>query len=329
MITVKDYSMQNKGSAISPATYLTHILICAKMVSAKVLLMTLLLTTSVTSLIQARQIYTGSDGVSVTINDKSRIVSIGSAVTETIFALGAEEYLVAVDESSTYPAASGELPKVSFTRNLSAEGVLSMSPSLILASGAAGPQTAISQIRSTGTPMLLLTADETVQGAFERVRELGNVLVRNTEANKIITLMEADLLRAERLRNSLSSRPKVLFIYARGPNNLTVAGNGTSAKTMIELAGGINAYNSFDGYKPLTAEAVVEANPDIILMMKSGVESVGGTEGVLRAPGISLTSAGANNRIHAMEGTYLLGFGPRMGKAVLDLIHLFHPEIRL
>ncbi|PWN07673.1 heme/hemin ABC transporter substrate-binding protein [Rhodohalobacter mucosus] len=281
------------------------------------------------SALQARQVYSGSDGIEVDISDKTRIVSIGSAVTETIFALGAEDYLIAVDESSTYPTGAERLPKVSFTRNLSAEGVLSFAPSLILASGAAGPPTAIQQIRSTGTPMLLLNADESVDGALERIRELGDILNRENEALKVMSALQADLDRAERLRNSLSSRPKVLFIYARGPNNLTVAGNRTSAKAMIDLAGGVNAFNSFDGYKPLTAEAVVQANPDVILMMNSGVESVGGEQGVLRAPGISLTSAGENRRIYSMEGTYLLGFGPRLGQAVLDLMSKIHPQAEI
>lgn len=287
---------------------------------------TLVLTFIVTQPAYSQQAITGADGVEVTITDMSRIISIGSAVTETIYALGAEENLIAADESSTYPEAAQALPKVSFTRNLSAEGVLSLYPTVILASGASGPETAIRQIRSTGTPMLLFTADETVEGAFERVLQLGMVLNREEQAAQIIDKMEQDLAQAKEIRNKIGEKPKVLFIYARGSNNLTVAGNRTSAKTMIELAGGVNAFNEFNGYKPLTAEAVVEANPDMILMMKSGVQSVGGEQGVLKAPGISLTNAGKNQRIYSMEGTYLLGFGPRMGEAVLDLMELIHPE---
>lgn len=273
--------------------------------------------------------FTGSDGEEVSITDMSRIVSIGSAVTETIFSLSAEQNLVAVDESSLYPEGAASLPKVSFTRNLSAEGVLSLSPTLILASGAAGPETAVRQIRSTGTPMLMLPADETVEGAFSRVEMLGKVLNREDAADALIEEMREELALAEAHRSGMEEKPKVLFIYARGPNNLTVAGENTSAKTMIELAGGINAFNDFSGYKPLTAEAVVSANPDVILMMKSGVESVGGSSGVLRAPGISLTNAGKRERIYAMDGAYLLGFGPRMGQAALELMQLLYPEQNL
>lgn len=284
-----------------------------------------ILTFFLAPVLSAQQTYTGSDGVDVTVEDMSRIVSIGSAVTETIFALGAHENVVAVDESSVYPEGTADLPKVSFTRNLSAEGVLSMSPSVILASGSAGPETAVQQIRSTGVPFLKLTEDETTEAAFERVRELGSILGRESEAEEIISRMEEDLERARAIREELDEKPVVLFIYARGPNTLLVAGNGTSAETMIGLAGGINAFDSFDDYRPLTSEAVVAANPDVILMMNSGIESVGGINGVLRAPGVSLTNAAKNDRIYSMDGSYLLGFGPRMGQAVLDLMEHLHP----
>lgn len=273
----------------------------------------------------AQEIFTGSDGVDTVISDHSRIVSVGSALTETIYALNAAEHLVAVDESSTYPAAAAELPKVSFTRNLSAEGILSFSPTLVLASGNSGPPTAIRQIRGTGTPMLLFPADESVEGAFERVRLLGDVLDRSEEAESLISGMEEDLAQAAERREELEHYPVVLFIYAHGPNNLMVAGRGTAAAKMVELAGGENAFMEFDGYKPLTSEAVVQADPEIILMMSSGMDQVGGRSGVLRAPGVRLTRAGKSMQIHAMDGNYLLGFGPRLGEAVLELMELMHP----
>ncbi|NBC04154.1 MAG: ABC transporter substrate-binding protein [Bacteroidetes bacterium] len=277
----------------------------------------------------AQQSYTGSDDVEVAIDDLSRVVSIGSAITETIYAIGAEGHLIAVDESSTFPGETENLTKVPFTRNLSAEGLLSVSPSLILASAAAGPPTVVNQVRGAGVPLLKLTADETVQAAFERTRQLGQIFEKEEAAEQLIQNMKADLDIAETARSRITDKPSVLFIYARGANMLMVAGNGTSAKKMIELAGGENAFNSFNGYKPLTAEAVVEANPDLILMMNSGIQSVGGKEGVLQAPGVSLTEAAKNERVYSMDGAYLLNFGPRLGQAALDLMAKFHPGIEL
>jgi iron complex transport system substrate-binding protein len=277
----------------------------------------------------AQQSYTGSDDVEVAIDDLSRVVSIGSAITETIYAIGAEDHLIAVDESSTFPRETENLTKVPFTRNLSAEGLLSVSPTLILASAAAGPPTVVNQVRGAGIPLLKLTADETVEGAFERTRQLGQIFKNEEAAEQLIRKMRADLDIAAKARGRVAEKPTVLFIYARGANMLMVAGNGTSAKTMIELAGGENAFNSFDGYKPLTPEAVVEANPDVILMMNSGIQSVGGKEGVLQTPGVILTEAAKKERIYSMDGAYLLNFGPRVGEAVLDLMTKLHPGVEL
>ncbi len=278
-------------------------------------------------MLNAQQTYTGADGVEVTVKDASRIVSIGPAVTEILFELGVDNQVIAVDESSSYPEETQTKQKVSYTRNLSAEGILSTSPSLILASAASGPKTAIQQIRTTGVPMLLITSDETVEGAFQRVRELGFVVGREEAADEIIQQMMDDLNVAGQVRETLKQKPKVLFIYARGQNNMMVAGKYTSAKTIIELAGGENAFTEFEGYKPLTAEAVVKANPDVILMMNSGIRSVGGKDGVLESPGIELTNAAKQNRIYSMDGSYLLGFGPRLGSAVIDLMQILHPNI--
>ncbi len=261
--------------------------------------------------------------------DLSRIVSIGSAVTETIYALGAGDNLVAVDESSLYPEAAALLPKVPFTRNLSAEGVLSMRPTLIVASDDAGPGPVIRQIRQTGVSIVMLPSDESVEGATARVEKLGEVLNRRAEANEIVGRMREELARAESLRREVDSPPTVLFIYAHSPTAMMIAGLETSAATMIGLAGGRNAFDSFSGYRPLTAEAVVAANPDFILMMNRGMQLIGGVEGILKTPGVGLTSAAKNNRIHAMDGNYLLGFGPRMGTAVLDLMKILHPAMEV
>lgn len=108
---------------------------------------------------------------------------------------------------------------------------------------------------------------------------------------------------------------------------MNVAGSGTSAEAMIELAGAENALTGIDGFKPLTAEAVVEAAPDVILMLTRGLDSVGGVDGMLEQPGIELTPAGENCRIVAMDDLLLLGFGPRLGTAVRALTEKLHPQL--
>jgi iron complex transport system substrate-binding protein len=117
----------------------------------------------------------------------------------------------------------------------------------------------------------------------------------------------------------LKSSPKVLFIYARGMGALSVAGNGTSVKSLIELAGAQNAVNDFENFKPLTPEALVAANPDYILLFDSGLESIDGTAGLLKIPGVAQTNAGKKKQFITMDGAMLTGFGPRVGSAVLEL----------
>jgi iron complex transport system substrate-binding protein len=114
----------------------------------------------------------------------------------------------------------------------------------------------------------------------------------------------------------------VLFVYARGAGTLMVSGGGTSAAEMLRLAGATNAVQGFEGFRPLTAEAVVAARPDIVLLPSRGLASLGGVEAVLKLPGMALTPAGRARRVVALDDTLLLGFGPRLADAVEQLIHL-------
>lgn len=279
----------------------------------------------------AQRTFTGSDGVEVRVRpaDLNRIVTVGSAITETVFALGAGSQVIASDQSSSYPAEVFRLTRVPYTRNLTTEGILSVSPGIILATHHAGPETVVRQLRSAGVPFLTIAADETVEAAIGRVRQLGLILGREAQANALIATMEADLARAERERSRIGTRPKVLFIHAQGAGSVRGAGARTVANTMIEMAGGVNALSGFNGYQPLSSEAIIAADPDVILLMGMSLESLGGESGLLGVPGVRHTKAARQNRIIAMEGHYLLGFGPRMGQAVLDLMSGLHPGLEI
>jgi len=133
---------------------------------------------------------------------------------------------------------------------------------------------------------------------------------------------------AAALADRADTRPRVLFIYARGDSVLLAAGRGTQAAAMLAMAGAVNAGESFRGFRTLSAEAVAAANPDIVLMMTGGLESVGGVEGALALPGVALTPAGRDRKVIHFEDHYLLGFGPRFGLAARDLVLAFHPELR-
>ena len=103
-----------------------------------------------------------------------------------------------------------------------------------------------------------------------------------------------------------------------------VAGQRTQLDEMIKLAGGENAVSGFEDFKPLTAESLVAANPDVILLFDSGLSSLGGIDGLLEVQGIGQTNAGKNRKVVEMDGQFLTGFGPRLGEAILELAKKIH-----
>jgi iron complex transport system substrate-binding protein len=249
-------------------------------------------------------------------------------VTEIVFALCAEKQIIGVDTSSLYPAAGvKDLPKVGYQRQLAAEGILALKPTLILGTAQAGPATTLEQLRNSGVTVLILPSEESVVGAKAKITGIAKALRKDKEGAALVAVLDADLAKADALLKKATSKPKVMFIYARGAGTVQVAGTKTSAHEMILLAGGVNAVTGYEGYKPLTAEAAVAAAPDVLLLLSLGLESVGGNDGLLKLPGLDQTPAGQNKRIAAMDDLYLLGFGPRTGEAVLDLVELLHPEL--
>lgn len=251
--------------------------------------------------------------------DPSRIVTLGGTITEIVFALGAGERVVGVDASSSFPQAANPLPKVAYHRRLSAEGVLSLRPTLIIATTEAGPPEAIQQLRSAGVTVLVLPREPTVEGAIAAIERIAAALETQARGAALIQTLEAELQRVQSSAPQPAAQAKILFLYARGQGTLMVAGQDTGADTMIGLAGGINAVQGYSGYKPLTSEAAVAAAPDVILLMDNGLESIGGVQGLWQLPGLALTPAGQQGRVLAMDGLFLLGFGPRLGQAVLAL----------
>lgn len=263
--------------------------------------------------------------LSATVQAKERIVSAAGAITETLYALGASDDLVAVDVSSVYPAEANALPKIGYARQLSAEGILSMNPTVVLVTEDAGPPEVLKQIESAGTKVVVLSNKHTPEAAAERIIKTGEAVNRKAEAEKVVAKLNEDVAAAKAQVAAVAEHPKVLFIYARGGGVMNVSGTGTSADAIITLAGGRNAVTEYENYKPLTAEGAVTAAPDVILLTTRGLEASGGKEGLLKQPGLALTPAGRSGRIIVMDDLYLLGFGPRLGQATKELCEQLHP----
>lgn len=253
-----------------------------------------------------------------------RVVSIGGSVTETVYALRAGELLVGVDSSSLYPEEARRLPQVGYMRQLSAEGVLSLRPTMVLLTSDAGPPAAIEQIRSAGVPLVLIPSEHSVEGVKAKIRAVARALALEERGEETIRSFERDLAEAQRIVAEQRTRPRVLALIARGPNAMNVAGAGTAPDEMIRLAGGINAVSDFEGYKPLSPESAIAAAPEVILVPSRGLQSMGGVEALLRVPGLAMTPAGRAKRVVALDDLLLLGFGPRTGAAVRELCEKIH-----
>jgi iron complex transport system substrate-binding protein len=258
--------------------------------------------------------------------DSPRLLSIGGPVTEIVYALGADKNLVGTDTSSIYPEAATKLPQIGYQRSLSAEGVLALHPTLILASAEAGPPLVIEQLKQTGITWVTIPAEDSIAGAKAKIQAVAHALHRDAQGEALVQHLNDEIAKAQGLLASEKTKPKVLFIYARGGGTVNVAGQDTAADAMITLAGGVNAVSGYKGYKPITAEAVVAAAPDIILIPSRGLESINGIKGLLSQPGLAETPAGKAQKVIAMDDLLLLGFGPRLGEAVSQLTKLLHGQ---
>ena len=251
-----------------------------------------------------------------------RVVVIGGALTEIVYEFGAQSLLVGVDSTSLYPAAATKLPNVGYARTLSAEGLLSLAPSLIVATEDAGPPGVLRQLEAASVPLHVLRADHRFEGLLDRTVKLGELLDRKAEARALVERLTQQWQQVRRIR-PVAKPPRVLFILSHGMNQVRIAGQETAADAVIAYAGGANALQGVSGYKPLTPEAVIAAAPDVILCTDQGLEAAGGVDGLLRLPGLAQTPAGQKRRVVSMEALEMLGFGPRLPQAVSKLARAF------
>lgn len=259
------------------------------------------------------------------VGAEPRLLSIGGAVTETVFALDAQGTLIGTDLTSLYPPGAAKLPKVGYLRALGAEGVLSLSPDIILASADAGPPAAMQQIAAGGVRIVTLPEAHGEAAALDRVRLIGAALGRDSAAAQLIAALRTDLDQVRSDVAAAGDRPRVLFLLSVGRGAPMAAGTETAAEAMIALAGGVNAVSGFRGYRPLSPEAAILAAPDVIVTTRETLREIGGVAALSALPGLGQTPAAEHGRIVAFDALYLLGFGPRMAHALHDLAVTLHP----
>lgn len=279
--------------------------------------------------VQAGTTVVDAKGHAIEIQNSSRIISVGGTLTEIVYAVGVDERLVGADTTSVWPEAARDLPKVGYQRALSAERVLSLKPTLVLATIHAGPPAVMDQLRAAGVTLLIVNGDPTVKAARQRIESVARALDRAQVGEAIVKCLSVGLDVLQQQLAIVNKKPRVLYLAAHGQRTPLAAGRETAADAIVQLAGGKNAVTGYSGYQPLTPEAAVAAQPDVILVSEQEAERLGGIETLRQTPGLALTPAGKNRRVVSMDGLYLLGFGPRLGAAAHDLAAALHPATKL
>lgn len=253
--------------------------------------------------------------------ESPRLVTVGGAATEIVFALGAGDWVVAVDTSSTYPDRARQLPQVGYVRNLSPEGVLSREPDLVIATGAVGPPQARKLLERVGVPMLWLPDLMGVEDLRMSVRMVAQQLELEAAGERLIERIESQLsLAGERAGALVGERPGVLFLMETPGSGVggMAGGRDSRAATLIELAGGRNVARAISGFQPVSRESLLSMDPEVILIGASSVH--GGGSGATRSlleseplSGLAAVQRGAVFEVPLSD----LAFGPRLGEAVI------------
>ena len=264
--------------------------------------------------------------ITVWLQAQERIITAGSAITETVCALGDCDKIIASDRTSLYPSKIQSLPSIGYRSSINAEGILSLKPTLIIAEKEYVEDAVLAQLSSSNIKLLVVDRKNNLDGTKSLIAQIASALHREKEGQKLLQHIEEDFVASQALLEKATREPRVLCIYNRGTATVSMAGSGTFAD-ILKYAGASNVINGGDGYKPLNTEALIAANPDYILMLSTGFQSVGGMEGVLKIPGVSQTTAGKKKQILTLDSLMLTNFGPRLGEAVKELVMLLHPEL--
>ncbi len=258
----------------------------------------------------------------------NRIITVGSVLTEIVCELGHCQEIVATDRTSTYPPQMNSLPSIGYRTGISAEGILSEDPTLVLLTDNYVRDELPDQLKSSGVNVHQFDGPYSLEATKKLIRDVAKILNDEEKGKALIARMDKELSEVNTLLQKTTTKPKVLFIYARGEGTQMVAGKETFSENLILMAGG-TPVAGVTGYKPINTEAMIVANPDYLLFGDSGLESLGGVEGALQIQGVDQTTAGKKKNIIELNMVMMSNFGPRLPQAVKELMLKIHPEIKI
>jgi iron complex transport system substrate-binding protein len=238
----------------------------------------------------------------------SRVVVLANGVAEIIQSLNAQSIIVGRDISSTEDSLA-EIPIVTSGHQVLPEKVIALKPDLVLIDASTGPKAAIEKIKSAGITVIETPESWSLKDLPIKVLAVGRAIGAQNQAEELVKQLNQSL-GASAVKNS----PRVAFLYLRGTSSVyLIGGAGSGADSLLEAIGAIDvgAQTLDRPFNTLTAESLAELNPDVILVMSKGLESVGGIEGLLKLPGVAQTAAGKNSAVIDVDDSLLLSFGPR------------------
>ncbi len=264
---------------------------------------------------------TNADGSTTEVTDVSRIVPLNGDIAEVLFALDLGENVVATDISATYPDEAAALPKVGYQRTLSVEGILAQTPTVVIGNKSAGPPDVIEQLKTT-VPVVILDYPVDLTGPAAKINAVASALGVPNRGTALADETSAAIEAARAQIPEDGESPRAVVLYLRGTQTQMIGGADIGATALIEAAGAVDAAAEagIERTSPITPEALVQAAPDVIITTTTGLESVGGIEGLLGIPGVAQTPAGQSRRVLDFDDQYLLGGGPRTGEALAELI---------
>ncbi|MFH0522260.1 hemin ABC transporter substrate-binding protein [Streptomyces sp. M41] len=264
-----------------------------------------------------------ADGRKVTIDKARRLVPLSGSLSEIVFTLGLGDRVVARDITATF-AQAAKLPVVTRGHDVSAESVLSLRPDLVLAETTTGPSEAIDQIRAAGIPVLVVAPARGLDDVGPRIKTVAGALGVPTAGEELTERTQRRIAAVGKEVPREKEQPRVAFLYLRGSASVyLIGGAGSGATSLIEAAGAVDAgaeSGLAKDFTTITSEALVKAAPDAILVMRKGLESVGGVDGLVKIPGVAETPAGMERRVVSIEDGTLLNYGPRTDQVLRSVV---------
>lgn len=252
-----------------------------------------------------------------------RIIPLDGDVAEIVFALGFGDQVVATDLSATYPPEADALPQIGYQRALTAEPIAAFEPTLLIGTDIAGPPETLDDLERLGFPLVIVPSNASSTGAAEKIMAVADALGAADDGAVLAAQVQSEIDAAAASAPRRDPAPKVASLYIRGSNARLVFGEAYNTHWLVEAAGGVDVADELGVTESaeISDEAMIAAAPDVLLVTESGLESVGGVDGLFeQIPALAQTPAGEQRAVIAYDAQLLLGNGPRTGQLLAALI---------